>query len=211
MKKEINIISCWVNLSRAYEIAKLGGLKIKIVFEKDYKNGFDDYQLIKAFYGPEIFSSTGEMVVEITPPQLSDMYPKRATETRKDLRIRIEQGRMKLKSYKFASESCETLLRTAVNRLNLSLSDIEIVKEIAAVIAQLDKGGDIHTDHLAEAIQYRSYFYRGETESYCIAENKSLQFGTGINISLCDLDNIDIQNAIDYLSDLIGVEETVIS
>lgn len=210
MKKEISIIGCWINLSRAYEIAKLGGFKIKIVFDKEYINGFNDYELIKAFYGPENFSSEGEIIVEITPPEYSTISPKRKGqfETLEDIRKRIEQGRTHLKSFEFASESCESLLKSASNRLNFSLNDIEMCKQIAAVIAQLDNGGDILVEHIAEAIQYRAYC--GHLE-HCIAENKTVQFGHGINIALSELDNIDIQSAIDYLTNLIGVPEIQIS
>jgi hypothetical protein len=202
MKTETtNIIGLWVNLSRVYEIAKLGGLSIKVVFDKEYINGFNDYELIKAFYKDVKFCSDGDIIFELTPPEINT-YPSRKNqfETLQDIEKRIEKAKANVLPTEFNSDSCHILLKTAVNRLNFSLSDTEKVKEIAGIIAQMDGTDKIQVEHIAEAVQYKAISSWG---NYCNAENKSILFGTGIEISLTELDSTDVEKAIEYLQNLI--------
>jgi hypothetical protein len=60
-----NLVGIWVNLSRAYEIALLGNFKIQIVFNKEYKQGFEDYDNIKSFYNEVDFVKEGDLIIEI--------------------------------------------------------------------------------------------------------------------------------------------------
>lgn len=206
MKKEAtNIIGLWTNLSRVYEIAKLGGLSIRVVFDKDYINGFKDYELIKAFYKDVNFSIDGDIVFELTAPEISS-YPSRKNqfETLEDIEKRIEKAKNNILPSEFSGDSCHTLLKTAINRMNFSLSDTEKVKEIAGIIAKLDGTVRIQVEHIAEAVQYRCLLGEG---NYCNAENKSILFGSGIEIALTELDPTDIEKAIEYLQSLI--KETV--
>jgi len=206
MKTETtNIIGMWVNLSRVYEIAKLGGLSIRIVFDKDYTNGFKDYELIKAFYKDVNFSSEGDMIIQLTPPEIST-HPirKNQFETLSDIEKRIEKARNNILPSEFSGDSCHTLLKTAINRMNFSLTDTEKVKEIAGVIAKLNGNDKIQVEHVVEAAQYKCLLGEG---NYCNAENKSILFGSGIEIALTELNPFDIQRAIEYLQGLIETTE----
>jgi magnesium chelatase family protein len=50
----------------------------------------------------------------------------------------------------------ESLLRDAVNRLGLSARAYHRVLKIGRTIADLDHAADLTTQHVSEAIQYRS-------------------------------------------------------
>ena len=50
-----NLVGLWANLSRAYEMALLGKFSIQIIFDKEYIQGFDDYESIKSFYKDVLF------------------------------------------------------------------------------------------------------------------------------------------------------------
>ena len=98
----------------------------------------------------------------------------------------------------FRSEACDSLLTVAVNRLNLSLRESNKVIELSSVIAKLEGTDKIEAYHIAEAIQYVS-----NDETLCNAEEKTINFGSGIKINLYELDTEDIGKAINYLKNII--------
>ena len=61
-----------------------------------------------------------------------------------------------LRTYCKIDEAGQTLLKTAMDRLNLSARAYDRILKVARTVADLDKSEDIKTDHLAEAIHYRS-------------------------------------------------------
>lgn len=190
LKNMENLIGCWPNLSRAYEIALLGKLSIRVVFDKEYISGFEDYELIKEFFSAVKFSSDGEITVEITKPEPNS----RAQLS--DIDKRVSEARKNDAPLAFKNDACQALMKTAIQRLNLSVATQNNIVKIARIIAQLSGTPAIYTEHMAEAIHYNI-----PVEQACIAENKSIKFG-GIEIPLHELSPYDIENAVKYLQSL---------
>lgn len=191
-----NLIGLWIGLFRALEIAKIGGYSVSVHLTKDYREGFEDYQAIKDFCKGwfENFKSEGDINVEISKPDNYEV--ERRFETLSDISKRIES------SWKFERpeitlcSSSQSLLKTACDRLGLSLKQIEKIKSVSATIAQGALSDRIRIEHVAESIQYS--FIHADS-GYC-AESESKKFGEMITIKLGKVNKEDTQAAIAYLN-----------
>lgn len=195
-----NLIGLWSNLSRAYEIALLGNFSIKVVFDKNYQEGFDDYETIKSFYKDVVFSKDGDLTLEIYKPdynQNSNNFEKLS-----DIIARVDKAKKNIKPDIIRIPSGSALLKSAAEKLSLSISKIEKIKEISGIIAQLDDSDEVLPQHIAEAIQY-SYIDTNDNNYICNAEEKSINFGYGISILQTELDRGDIERAIQHLNNLL--------
>lgn len=190
-----NLVGLWVNLSRAYEIAKLGGFSIQIVADLKYTQASKDYPLIKDFYLDVPFLASGDLIIDISQP---DYFQRGTYETMSDIHARVlkAQNNERPSVMGITNESCKALLKTATERLSFSLPEIQMVKQIACVIAQLDNSRSVEAQHMAEAIQYRAFL---PEEGVVIAENSKIVFGKHIQMDNVEFDAFDAKNAINHL------------
>jgi len=118
-----------------------------------------------------------DLHVEVVPVSFDEMTAKRKAETSTEIRERVvkarEQQAERFKNQKeiysnammpsnMVKEVCEineagrTLLKTAMERLGLSARAYDRILKVSRTIADLSGSANIKTEHLAEAIQYRS-------------------------------------------------------
>jgi magnesium chelatase family protein len=115
--------------------------------------------------------------VEVTPVPFSELSKASSSESSAAIRERvilardIQSERYKeiegiyanaqmnsklLKEICVISQAGQTLLKAAMDKLNLSARAYDRILKVSRTIADLDRSPDIKVEHLAEAIQYRS-------------------------------------------------------
>ena len=191
-----NLFPLWVGLSRAYEIALLGGFSIRVMIDKDYTEGFDDFQKIKEFFKGVEFSADGDIIIQIEKPKTYNS--KIIGETMADVLGRVEVAKGNKTPKRFESTACDVLLNNATDKLNLSYNDRHMIVEFAKTIAQLEGSENIKAVHIAEGIHYK--YFDG---SLINVEDNCLTFGHGINIVRTELYREDIIRAIKHLESLL--------
>ena len=118
-----------------------------------------------------------DLHVEVTPISFDEMTGNKKNETSKIIRERVIQARNKqtirfqnnkdiytnaMMSSTMVKQMCQitlkgkNLLKVAMEKLKLSARAYDRILKVSRTIADLDDSTNIQTDHLAEAIQYRS-------------------------------------------------------
>ena len=117
------------------------------------------------------------MHVEVTPVSFNELTKERLSEKSVDIRERVIKARniqeeryvdspdvycnaqmssKQLRSICKITEEGQQLLKVAMDRLGLSARAFDRILKVSRTIADLADSNDIKTEHLAEAIQYRS-------------------------------------------------------
>ena len=118
-----------------------------------------------------------DLHVEVTPIGFDEMSSIRKNESSSEIRKRVIRAR-EIQTERFKDEDSiysnammtspmvrkicvvnpagKNLLKTAMERLDLSARAYDRILKVSRTIADLAQSGDIKTEHLAEAIQYRS-------------------------------------------------------
>lgn len=153
-----NLIGYWPNVSRAYEVAKLGGFSIELVFDYDeYPMGRQDCDRVRKFFSDVEFKAGGDLVCEIMPPREAYKSKHHRFETLNDIQDRVCKATPIESIPLTITSASESLLKTAMDRLlGHSLTVKEQTVKIARVIAALGRYSEIKIEHLAEAIQYQA-------------------------------------------------------
>ena len=181
------------NVARVAEIAIISNTSITIIYDGEYVSALSDYELIKAYY-PECKFTTFGLRCEMVKPTPTS----RKGESINDIRLRIDKAKEFNCPNYTENDVNNSLLKTATERLNLSLSDIDRIKRISCFIAQLDHSNTVQAQHVAESIHYHL-----PISDYCIlAESGDICFGEFIRIKRCSIPDYDVQNAIEYLKQL---------
>ncbi len=118
-----------------------------------------------------------DLHVEVTPVPFSELSAQRVAEPSTAIRERVMRARgiqaerfeeedsvyanaqmnsRLLKKICVIDEASRTLLKNAMDRLNLSARAYDRILKVSRTIADLDNSADIRSEHLAEAIHYRS-------------------------------------------------------
>lgn len=118
-----------------------------------------------------------DLHVEVTPVSFNELSTKQQAESSKSIRQRVIKARQiqtkrfsemdnihcnaqmrskELKEYCDLSEAGRTLLKNAMDRLGLSARAYDRILKVGRTIADLDGCNEIETQHIAEAIQFRS-------------------------------------------------------
>jgi len=118
-----------------------------------------------------------DLHIEVTPVPFNDLSKNTIAEESKDIRQRVINSRLiqskrfvnddniycnaqmrtkDLKKYCLLNEAGNALLKNAMERLGLSARAYDRILKVARTIADLDNSENIETNHIAEAIQYRS-------------------------------------------------------
>lgn len=118
-----------------------------------------------------------DLHVEVTPVPFTDLTNANPGEKSKSVRERVVEARKRqekrfanrenifanaqmtskdLEKYCVLNEPARILLKNAMEKLSLSARAYDRIIKVSRTIADLDGSADIQTQHLAEAIQYRS-------------------------------------------------------
>ncbi len=171
MKTQIkNAIHLFPNIHRAFEVSIVSGLKIKPFCAPDYpvKQALADLKCTGAMIR---MSDTGAIFCELSRPQFSELLRGNISFDPTETWERLEPLAEKQRPTVFHSPSAsQLLLKTAWERVNLSIHDYNIIMQIAQAVAILDGSDKIKTEHLAEGIHYRELLHDNteDLDSYAI-------------------------------------------
>jgi len=73
-----------------------------------------------------------------------------------DIHYNAQMGPREIEKYCVLAEACKTLIKNAMEKLNLSARAYDRILKVARTIADLEGAAELQPHHISEAIQYRS-------------------------------------------------------
>lgn len=191
------------HLLRAIQIAIVGNFKVAVFADlNEYSTCMSDFEIIRSWLYPYFdgFASNGEIHIELTKPYSTELLSVDRLSDQDLSSIIDAQSKAEsvfLVNYN-RTDSINLLLKTAVNKLNLSIQDMQFITKIAKAIAKLDSSKTVNIAHVAEAIQYRSI-----SEGFNLL-NPTIKFGDHITINRgVKIESEEAVKAIEYLNKFI--------
>jgi len=157
-----NLVALSVNVARAYEIAQAGGHSVSLIASKDedcQEMINENCQTLREFYGMDS-SNYSDIVMELHKIGVNDIlmsYSDRKYETVEDIQKRVNECKKNQNMPEFTLKTVNnSLLKSAIDKLNLSIRQVNSIIAVSKTIAKLGKSKEVLPEHLAEAIQYQS-------------------------------------------------------
>ena len=118
-----------------------------------------------------------DIIIEVPALEYDELKQKKPSECSADIKKRVDAAReiqhqrynydatmcnahigtKELKEFCALDEECDKLMHMAFDSMNLSARSYDRILRVARTIADLDGSENIKADHIAEAIQYRTY------------------------------------------------------
>ena len=118
-----------------------------------------------------------DLIIEVPSLDFRDLSNEIPAESSAEIKVRVEQARStqrtrfsgtkvscnanmqtkELRQYCNLSEPCKALMEAAFDSLGLTARSFDRIRKVARTIADLDFSPEIQPEHIAEAVQYRSY------------------------------------------------------
>jgi len=123
-----------------------------------------------------------DLIVEVPALSFEELSRREPAEASADIRARVQDARVvqtkrfagsgvfvnaqmtssQLRSHCALSEDCAELMKMAFSSLNLTARSYDRVLRVARTIADLDGSEEICPQHIAEAVQHRSFRFDGK-------------------------------------------------
>lgn len=157
-----NLVALSINVSRAYEISKSGNHTISIIGAADSPDGErtnkENVATLRYFYDAQ-WDDVADIVVEVAAISSSEILSSYTAryETIQDIESRVELVKSSELSPKIELKgSVLNLLKVAIDRLNLSIRQVNSIVAVSITIAKMAQSDTVKAEHIAEAIQYQS-------------------------------------------------------
>ena len=118
-----------------------------------------------------------DLIIEVPSLEFRELSTEKPAEPSEEIKLRVERARTTqrtrfagtkcscnahmdtkaLRKYCNLSEPCVALMEAAFDSLGLSGRSYDRIRKVARTIADLDYSVEIQPEHIAEAVQYRSY------------------------------------------------------